>query len=99
MSSYDKITEARLEAAAYEAEQADEHATILRHVHSYNPDALACEVCGGRTYEIQTDHGQWCTTSQWMFRSWSGPRRLDGLTFGGAIYLLGSDKVYEREVR
>lgn len=68
--------------------------TILGHLHSNTRDQYACGVCGGRTYEVQSDRGTWLRTSQWMFRSWSGPRRLDGLTFDGPVYILGNAEVY-----
>lgn len=36
-------------------------------------------------------NGGWHETSDWIFRSWCGPRRKNGELFIGPRYLLGSD--------
>jgi len=67
----------------------------LTHIHSYTPDERTCDECGGHVYEVQTrPGGSWCKTSQWMFRSWSGARRIDGEPFDGPVYILGNREVY-----
>lgn len=40
--------------------------------------------------EIQ-NHGEWLTVDHWVFRSWQGPRRMDGKDYRGAVFYLGSD--------
>ena len=42
--------------------------------------------------EIQCN-GSWVAVNEWIFRSWSGPRRKDGQPFAGPVFFLGSDKV------
>ena len=44
------------------------------------------------TYEIQVN-GSWVKVNDWIFRSWGGPRRQDGVAVTGPVYYLGSDKV------
>lgn len=38
---------------------------------------------------VGTDH--WVRVDEFIFRSWTGPRRLNGETYLGPVYLLGSD--------
>lgn len=35
----------------------------------------------------------WAEVDEWIFRSWSGSRRVNGEDFSGPVYFLGSDKV------
>jgi hypothetical protein len=42
--------------------------------------------------EILTVSG-WVHVDAWIFRSWSGARRIDGDAHKGQVYFLGSDKV------
>lgn len=67
----------------------------LDHVHPYAPDERACPECGGHEYAIKLRE-QWLSVTQWVFRSWTGPRRLDGEDFEGPVYYLGSTEVSER---
>lgn len=41
-------------------------------------------------YEICVNN-MWFETTLWIFRSWSGPRRIDGKPYTGPTYYLGSD--------
>lgn len=43
-------------------------------------------------YEIKL-HGSWLKVNDWIFRSWQGERRQDGVPFQGPVFYLGSDKV------
>jgi hypothetical protein len=66
----------------------------LDHCHSYTPDEKECETCGGHLYELDVDgRGNYVTVSAYIFRSWTGPRRLDGADYRGPVYLLGEEKV------
>lgn len=42
-------------------------------------------------------NGSWHETSEWIFRSWCGPRRRNGELFVGPRYVLGSDTVVGAE--
>jgi hypothetical protein len=66
---------------------------FLGHVHTYTPDEDACDECGGHVYEVKVN-GRWCKTSAYIFRSWTGPRRLDGKDYNGPIFILGSEEVH-----
>lgn len=37
--------------------------------------------------------GPWATVSEGIFRSWGGPRRIDGTPYLGPVYYLGTDKI------
>jgi len=43
-------------------------------------------------YEIFVN-GEWLEVSEWIFRSWTGDRRIDGLPHSGDVFLLGTDKI------
>jgi hypothetical protein len=43
-------------------------------------------------YEILCN-GSWLSVNEWIFRSWSGQRRMDGKMFEGPVFYLGSKKV------
>ena len=40
---------------------------------------------------ISRTGGSWIEVSEYIFRSWSGPRRLNGVEWVGPVYLLGTD--------
>lgn len=61
----------------------------ITHIHSFSPDEKACETCSGHVYEIMVN-ARWCKVTTWVFRSWTGPRRLDGKPYVGPSYFLGS---------
>lgn len=66
----------------------------LTHVHSYTPDERACPECGEHVYEIQVrPSAPFVTVTQWIFRSWTGPRRLDGEAFVGPVFILGGQEL------
>lgn len=44
-------------------------------------------------YEIKLTDGRWIEVSEWIFRSWTGERRIDGKEHSGDVFLLGTDKV------
>lgn len=41
-------------------------------------------------------NGSWHEVTDWIFRSWCGPRRIDGEPFIGPRYILGSDQHVSR---
>lgn len=43
-------------------------------------------------YEIQV-YDSWTKVSFYIFRSWGGPRRLNGRPYNGPVYFLGSRKI------
>lgn len=45
--------------------------------------------------EVETRKDSWCETSFYMFRSWSGNRRINGTPFNGNVYFLGSNVISE----
>ena len=63
----------------------------LQHLHSWTPDERACGECGGHVYEVQIrEGGPFVKVTAYIFRSWSGARKLDGEPFTGPVYILGS---------
>ena len=44
-------------------------------------------------FEIQTEHGTWLAVAEYIFRSCTGQRRMNGEPYGGLVYLLGTDTV------
>jgi hypothetical protein len=46
-------------------------------------------------YEIKIN-GSWAEVTSYIFRSWSGKRRIDGVDAIGPVYYLGSKKVATR---
>lgn len=43
--------------------------------------------------QIQLSDGRWIEVSEYIFRSWSGPRKLMGGLYHAPVYFLGSNKV------
>lgn len=44
--------------------------------------------------EIQVrSGGPWVKVDPWIFRSWTGPRRVNGEVYAGDVFLLGSGTV------
>ena len=43
-------------------------------------------------YEVQNGN-RWLTTTEYLFRSWTGERRIDGKPYHGPVYFLGSDRI------
>jgi hypothetical protein len=41
-------------------------------------------------YEIKV-YESWVKVSEWIFRSWGGPRRLNGKRYRGPVYYLGTE--------
>lgn len=68
---------------------------MLEHVHSLNTDEDNCEECGGHLYEIRL-YGRWRKVTAYIFRSWSGERRLDLNMYQGPVYYLGTTDEVER---
>lgn len=66
---------------------------MLSHVHNYTPDEAHCESCGGHVYEILL-HNTWHQTTAYIFRSWTGARRIDGENYNGPVYVLGTKEVH-----
>ncbi len=49
----------------------------------------------GKKLEIRPRDGRpFVETTEWIFRSWSGQRQVDGQTYAGPTFFLGTDKVY-----
>lgn len=46
-------------------------------------------------YEIKVNKA-WHAVDEGIFRSWGGERRLNGDTYKGPVYYLGSEKVYAK---
>lgn len=38
-------------------------------------------------------NGSWVEVNDWIFRSWSGHRRLNGGAYFGPVFLLGKDDI------
>lgn len=43
--------------------------------------------------------GSWVEVNLWIFRSWSGPRRIDGVDYTGRVFYLGRDEEVPSRVR
>jgi hypothetical protein len=41
----------------------------------------------------------WTEVNEWIFRSWSGERRQDGVAYRGPVYLLGTTKIAPKPER
>lgn len=67
---------------------------MLEHYHPRTDDEARCDECGGHVYEVSI-RGRWAKTSAYIFRSWSGPRRIDGENYNGPVYLLGTEEVHK----
>lgn len=46
-----------------------------------------------KIYEIKQSN-RWLIVDEWIFRSWTGERKLNGEPFNGDVYILGTDEVY-----
>lgn len=66
----------------------------MEHIHSYTPDEETCPECGGHVYECFIG-SRWVKTSTYIFRSWTGKRRIDGENYNGPVYVLGTEEVYD----
>ena len=44
-------------------------------------------------------NGSWTSVSEYIFRSWGGGRRVDGVPRGGPLYYLGRRKVVKRTLQ
>jgi hypothetical protein len=66
---------------------------MLEHFHTYTDDEARCYLCGGHVYEVSI-RGRWHKTSAYMFRSWTGSRRIDGENYNGPVYFLGTEEVH-----
>lgn len=49
----------------------------------------------GTVLEIQVreNDNRWASVSHGIFRSWSGPRRVDGVDYHGNVYYLDTNKI------
>jgi len=47
-----------------------------------------------RVLEIYVNKA-WHQVSLWIFRSWAGPRRIDGVDYDGTVFYLGSDRAVQ----
>lgn len=43
-------------------------------------------------FEIKDDHGRWLEVDEYVFRSWTGKRKLNGKPYRGTVHRLGSGK-------
>lgn len=59
------------------------------------PAPIAGEIVVPETLEILV-HGSWLRVGPYVFRSWAGKRRRNGEDYVGPVYLLGTDRVFER---
>ena len=41
------------------------------------------------SYEIKSN-GNWITVNEWIFRSWTGERRINGELYNGEVFYLDS---------
>ena len=42
-------------------------------------------------------YNNWIEVDKWIFRSWTGERKLNNKLYNGPVYVLGSDKVVARD--
>jgi hypothetical protein len=49
-------------------------------------------------YEIQC-YKEWVEVTEYIFRSWTGARRIDGVDHTGPVYRLGTDWLYTGNAR
>lgn len=49
---------------------------------------------GSIVYEIKLADGRWIKVAEFIFRSWTGERRKDGVAFAGPVFVLGKEAVY-----
>lgn len=47
----------------------------------------------GDLLEIKV-HRDWLKVTGWIFRSWTGDRRVNGVAYTGPVYVLHSDTEY-----
>lgn len=40
--------------------------------------------------EIKLSHGKWVKVDRYIFRSWTGERRRDGVAYNGPVFMLGT---------
>ncbi len=45
-----------------------------------------------QTYEIKVN-GEWVQVTEYIFRSWTGSRRLSDEQYDGPVFFLGTDQV------
>lgn len=57
------------------------------------PEVATDDVAAGPIMEVKVNK-TWMSTSEDIFRSWTGPRRINGEEHHGEVFPLGSDKVY-----
>ena len=43
-------------------------------------------------YEIKL-YGSWHEVTEWTFRSWGGPRKINGELYEGPVFYLGSEEI------
>jgi len=68
---------------------------MFDHFHAYTPDEKTCSQCSGHVYEIKVrPTSGWTKVTAYIFRSWSGERRLDGEIYEGPVYYVGTNEVY-----
>jgi hypothetical protein len=48
-----------------------------------------------RNLEVQMQSGRWCRVTCFTFRSYFGPRRVDGMPFDGLYFYEGTNMLYE----
>ncbi len=44
-------------------------------------------------YKIKLCYGKWIEVAEYVFRSWTGERKLNDKPYNGPVYVLGTDKV------
>ena len=60
-----------------------------------NSEGLEIDFDPTANLEVEIRQGSWCSTSPEMFRSWSGPRRVDGQEYEGPTYVFLSNQKSE----
>jgi hypothetical protein len=69
----------------------------LSHVHGTTAEAQDCPECGPHKYEIRVrPSAEYVAVSHWIFRSWTGPRKLDGIEYVGPTFNLGGTEEVAR---
>lgn len=89
---YDRDGMYRRDAAGRTVAERAAAAAALDHCHQQTNDEAACPACGGHAYEAEVN-GRRVAVTAYIFRSWTGPRWLDGKPYTGPSYYLGDTAV------